>query len=279
MLIVRSKKMDKNLYMTNSEYRKSKGISASDIKQILNEPYLFKLGIKPEFTPAQQAKMNLGSAIHSLVIEPQNFERDFLVLPNFNLRSAKDRGEKEKLCSGEKRIALTPDTYERAKKVANSLLETNAGKLFQNGVGEISLKKEIDGVVIKCRPDFFMEEQGLIIDLKTTGKGGASPDAFAKTIASLQYYIQASVYLEVSGASQFVFVVIETEPPYQIGIYDLDKTSLDFGKSEMKRAIEIYKNLAKITQIVSKDFDSETSIKTLTLPNYVYYRDGAKTLM
>lgn len=262
--------------MTNSEYRKSEGISASDIKQILSEPYLFKLGIKPEFTPAQQAKMNLGSAIHSLVIEPQNFERDFLVLPSFNLRSAKDREEKERLCSGEKRIILTPDTYEHAKKVANSLLETNAGKLFQNGVGEISLKKKIDGVVIKCRPDFFMKKQGLIIDLKTTGKGGASPDAFAKTIANLQYYIQASVYLEVSGASQFVFVVIETEPPYQIGIYDLDKTSLDFGISEMKRAIEIYKNLDKITQIVSKDFDSETSIKTLTLPNYVYYRDGAK---
>ena len=61
--------------LTNTEYRAMEGLSASDIKELLTNPYKFKQGIKRPTSIAQ----NIGSAIHSLILEPENFERVFII--------------------------------------------------------------------------------------------------------------------------------------------------------------------------------------------------------
>ena len=55
--------------LTQREYREFPAISTSDIKQVLDNPYKFKIGMEVEETPA----MKLGSLVHLLVLESQKF--------------------------------------------------------------------------------------------------------------------------------------------------------------------------------------------------------------
>lgn len=255
------------------EYRsKREYLSASDVKLILENPYLYKIGYQRESSDS----MILGSVIHSLVLEPENFDRDFEVIEPVNIRTkaGKDIMGKHKRDSGKTIVPLP--FYEKAKKVANSVLSSDIGNLFKNGVAENSYFGELYGVKCKCRPDYVLEASSkkVIIDLKTTKFGGASPDAFMRSIASYGYYIQVAFYLNLLQADDFIFVAVETDEPFMIGVYELDRVSLDFGESEIRRAIEIYQNLDKI-DCVYKDSDFKKK-QTLTLPNWVYYKKDSK---
>lgn len=256
-----------------NEYRESRHISASDIKLILENPYLFKIGYKKPKTDS----MLLGSLVHTLVIEPENFERDYYLTESFNLRTQAGKSLREKaLQESNGKIIIQEDFYIKAKEIARTLLESDLSNLFKNGAGEHSFFGEINGIPCKCRPDYFLEvdNQKIIIDLKTTKFGGASPDNFVKSIASFGYYIQAAFYLELLKADEFIFVAIETEPPYMMGIYELDNISLEFGLSEVKRGLDIYRNIDKIENIYKDNSFKKKQI--LTLPNYVYYKKDSK---
>lgn len=259
--------------ISQNVYRESKSISASDIKLILENPYLFKIGYKKPKTDS----MVLGSLVHTLVIEPENFERDYYLMETFNLRTQAGKLAKERaIQESNGKIIVQEEFYIKAKEIAQTLLKSDLSNLFKNGAGEHSFFGEIDGIPCKCRPDYFLEmnNQKIIIDLKTTKFGGASPDNFIKSIASFGYYIQAAFYLELLKADEFIFVAIETEPPYMMGIYELDNISLEFGLNEVKRGLEIYKNIDKIENIYKDHFFKKKQM--LTLPNYVYYKKDTK---
>lgn len=256
-----------------TQYRsKREYLSASDVKLILENPYLYKIGYQRESSDS----MILGSVIHSLVLEPDNFDRDFEVIEPVNIRTKAGKEIMDKHRRDSSKTVVPLPFYEKAKKVAKSVLSSDIGNLFKNGIAENSYFGELYGVKCKCRPDYVLEASSkkVIIDLKTTKFGGASPDAFMRAIASYGYYIQAAFYLNLLQADDFIFVAVETDEPFMIGVYELDRVSLDFGESEIRRAIEIYQNLDKI-DCVYKDSDFKKK-QTLTLPNWVYYKKDSK---
>ncbi len=59
-----------------------------------------------------------------------------------------------------------------------------AGNLLQNGVAEESLFVEDTefGIIRKCRPDYYREDLGIVIDLKTTKD--SSDRSFANSIVN-----------------------------------------------------------------------------------------------
>lgn len=267
--------------ISNQEYRASEGLSATDLKDILRSPIRFKEGIRKSIGESAQARMDLGSAIHCLIIEPETFEDTFFVMPDLNLRTKADREERDRLLEVHSdKTLITASAYLQAKEVAESVCSTHIGNLFKNGYGEYSYYSTIDGVKVKCRPDFYFKDKGLIIDLKTTKEFGATPEEFSRTATHLQYYLQASLYLKITGAKKFIFVAVEIEPPYCIGIYELDSYALELGDKEIAQALEIYKNLDKYTRIVSTDLSQEngSQVRTLKLMNYAYYKDTNFTL-
>ena len=261
-----------NKDLTNTEYRQAEGISASDIKDILANPYLFKIGYKPERTAQAQARLDLGSAIHCLILESHHFERDFAIMPEIDLRTKEGRASRAKLLANEKRILISQKDYELSKEISQLVLDTNLYN-FASGLCESSIFSEFEGAKVKCRPDCFWQDKGVIVDIKTTRNGGNTPDEFQKQIANFGYYIQASLYMQITGAKEFFFLAVDIDTK-TIGIYELDFVSLEFGLSEIKRAIVIYKNINNASHIVSKDFVNKTFSRVITLPNYVFYKNG-----
>lgn len=260
-------------YLTQKEYRASEALGSSDIKLILENPYAFKNKIKKE----GNERLNLGSAIHSLILEPKNFERDFFIMPDLNLRLVDDRKKKkdlEKEIKDTDKLVISKDIFQKAMSVAEAFKKNSVSKLITGeGLVECSFFDEIEGIPCKCRPDFYDDTKEIIYDLKTTKPGGANKNEFIKSVANYGYYIQAAFYLKLTGAKKFYFISLEIEPPYMVGIYELDITSLEFGESEIIRALEIYKNLDKYKSPCFLDNKDFSKVQTITLPNYVYYKD------
>lgn len=263
--------------LSQKEYRQNKEfLSASDIKILLDNPYKF-------INPAKETKSDnliLGSVIHSLILEKDNFDKDFLVMPELNLRTKEGKEQKElleKQALNENKELVKNEIYLQALEVVENFNKTDIANLFKKqGKSELSIFGDIEGTPCKCRPDFLLDKENIILDLKTTSnENGASPDIFAKNIANFKYYIQASFYLELTKAKDFYFIVIETKAPFMVGVYKLDEISLDFGKNEIRRAFEIYKNIDKFKKNIYIDTFDFKKVQELTLPNYVFYNKNA----
>lgn len=263
--------------LIQAQYRAQKEyLSYSDIKIILDNPFEY-LNKQDE---VKSENMLLGSVIHSLILEKDNFFNDFMIMENVDLRTKEGKAKKQVAEVRAKNFNATlikQSLYDKALEVVNAFKRSKAYNMFKcAGLAEASYFGEIEGKKCKCRPDFYMEKENIILDIKTTAKGGAMPDAFTKNIAKYKYYIQAALYLKLTGAKDFYFVAIEVEAPYMIGIYKLDNVSLEFGMSEIRRAFSLVDNLDKFKDNVYKDIENNFNmVQSLTLPNYVYYQKGA----
>lgn len=260
--------------LTNEAYRAMEGLSASDIKALLANPYKFKKGIKKASSTAQ----NLGSAIHSLILEPQFFSRDFLVC-DFDKRTKEGKAKAyEAELSG--KILLKSSEYENAVEVAESFKKSefyqehfirDFGEAESSYFDTITPNGFNTPVKVKCRPDYFNLSKNIIIDLKTTSnENGANPNEFLKAVANYGYYIQAQWYLNITDAKRFLFVALETTEPYCFGVYELDHSFLDLAKEKIGKALGIYRNLNSYTKEYKSDYiDSEAQL--LTAPAWLFY--------
>lgn len=251
--------------LSNEDYHKLPALGSTNIKDILKNPYKFASGIRMKQTQA----MVIGSAIHCLILEPHKFNDEYSVPGEKSLDSALNDFGKTKLSKSD---------YETAKECADSVLR-EAGSLFQGGIAEQPFFSTFDGVAVKCKPDYYKEEFGLVIDVKKCQD--ASPDGFQKDAAKYGYYISAPFYMDVlqslgKRAERFIFVCVEETAPHMVGIYEYDPMSLEFGRAEYKRALDIYKRIDQYKDPIYKDTkDSTQIIQTITVPSYITYKNNA----
>lgn len=272
-----SKLANINAQLSNEDYHsKREFLSASSVKTLLKNPYEFLHPIKKE-----SINFSIGSAVHCLILEPHKFNDEFAKAPdNINKRTklGKEQWAEFEADNSDKTI-LSHEDFELCYEIAQAVLKKDETKaLLNNGIAECSFFSEIDGVKVKCRPDYYIESLGIVVDVKTCKD--ASPDAFIKDVVNFGYHVQAQFYLDVlqslgKNANKFVFIAVEKKEPYMVGIYELDITSLDFGRNEYKRAFEIYKEIEKYNKAIYKDTTDGAIVQTLTLPNWAFYKRGA----
>lgn len=259
--------------LTQAEYRAIEALGSTDIKTLLENPYLFKNGVKKEPTD----NLILGSLIHTLILEPKKLDDEYIIMPELNLRTNADKAVKAELEAEAKvtnKTLVKAEIYNQAEAVSKSFLNSSLSLFLRGEVkAEASFFGEIDGVKVKARPDLIIPDQKIIIDFKTTSQvGGGSADGFAKMAANFAYYIQASLYLEITKYKKFYFIVLETAEPYMVGCYKLDSEALEFGKSEIRRAIEIYKNLGEYKSPLYLNNLDFSKVQEINLPSWTYYK-------
>ena len=260
----------KLIKMNEREYHAHEALGSSDIKQLLQNPHGFR-----QEKPSSKA-LELGSLVHKLILEPQEFESCYYVLDNIDKRTKEGKEKYSKASAkaeAENKEIIDIVTYEQGKEIAEAFNKSAVSKLISGGVAENCAFDEIDGVAVKCRPDYYRSDKKIIIDLKTTSiAGGASALNFQKAVANYRYYIQASLYMQILGADEFYFIAIETQSPFMIGVYKLDISALELGETQIKKAIKRYKNLSKYKANVYLD-DSYKVVKELRLPNWCFYEN------
>ena len=260
----------KLIKMNEREYHAHHALGSSDIKQLLTNPH----GFRQEKT--SNKAQELGSLVHKLILEPEEFASSYYVLENIDRRTKEGKEKYIRALAeaeAENKEIIDIATYNQGKEIAEAFKNTSVAKLLSEGVAENCAFSEIDGVAVKCRPDYFRADKNIIIDLKTTSiAGGASALNFQKAVANFRYYIQASLYMQILGAEEFYFIAIETQSPFMVGVYKLDIAALELGETQIKKALKRYKNLSKYKANAYLD-DSYKVVKELRLPNWCYYEN------
>ena len=256
-----------SVQITNAQYHKDPAISASMLKVMAKhgpKSYWnsFHNPDRPErkTTPA----LLLGSLTHAAILEPDDLENQFGPCPNKKLKAGREEAERLK----EKGITpVQEDQWELAMAMRDSVYgDKEAKALLSKGVAEKSWWSvdESTSLDIKARSDWFTGTT--IVDLKTS-QGGVDPKEFAKTVANFQYHIQAAHYLEVTGADRFIFLVVQKQWPFDVGLYELDNDSIDLGLKERRKALD------QINECQISDHwpgHSDSGVQSLTLPRWAF---------
>jgi hypothetical protein len=84
-----------------------------------------------------------------------------------------------------------------------------------------------------------------IFDPKKVQSGEANERDFGKSCATYGYHIQSASYLEITGASKFVFVPFDDESPFDACQFELDADALRLGYREWRRLLLSYSKCVK----------------------------------
>lgn len=232
-------------------YHAFQAISSHGLMEMLRSPAHFQAKyLTKKAEDVETEAYRVGRICHSAILEPEIFKARAVVKPDLDYRT---KAGKEAL--REWTELLKPDAIVLDEKDLDQILgminavqaHPLASRILQGGVPELSgyFQDATYQVPCKFRPD-YLHEDGIVVELKTCKD--ASPTAFAKAIANFNYHLQAAFYVDgfsvvynkPRGSVPHVFIAIEKDPPYGIGVYSSVEAMLDKGRELYQRALEKY---------------------------------------
>jgi hypothetical protein len=243
-------KMKNGVYdISIEEYHSGEGISRSSLLEFLKTPYHYWYKKNnPEVREnvdiiKKNNAMEFGNALHTYVLEKEQFFDRYFVMPKINKTTKAGKEAYAQACEESKNKSLICVEAMREIEKMGFAIENHqfANPLIADALYEKSIywSEQDTGLLCKVRPDIWHDD--FICDLKTCAS--ASHHDFQKSILNYGYHIQAGMIHEalkvVAGkeVKNFVFIAIEKEPPYAIGVYQLDDNALQKGIQKFKEII------------------------------------------
>lgn len=233
--------------ISNSDYRKKEGLSSSDLKKMMKSMAHYKY-YKDHPDDNDSEALQFGRAYHKLMLEPDDFDNEFIVSPKFDRRTKDGKAAYEEfLKNAEGKEVITEDTYQKLLEMQSALYSTPFVKLLIKGEHEKSFfwNDERTGIPCKCRPDSFgqIKEQYICVDLKTTND--AETDKFMRDALKFGYDIQAAHYCEgleniYNKPFKFIFIAQEKTAPYLVNVLEADEYFMASGRELRDTLIEQY---------------------------------------
>lgn len=267
------------LDIPNEQYHSRPEVSRSDIHIILTEsPYHYK---NKDLFREEKKCFDIGGAFDTLTLQPELFNDKYAVMGKIDKRTKIGKEEhKNFIDKNINKTILSSEDFKLISNMKQSLLDDDeAKKILQNGEAEQSYFGELEGVNVRCRPDYYREDIGLIVDLKTSLR--ANPSYIAKSFANLDYDVQAVFYSDILKSlgykvNKFRFIVVEKKAPYIVAHYDYDMPSLDNARHLYIQALRDYKYCKENNHWYKYgDFDRVNKkynpVNTLTIPTWKYY--------
>lgn len=248
--------------VSNADYHADPAISASHLKAVMQSPYHYwRRFLDPKRPPMEPTSaMRLGSLAHCAVLEPDELSKRYAIAPDRRSNAGKAAAV-EMAANGIE--AVSEPEMVLAFNMADAVRQhPYAAALLAHGKAEQSFWWDDlpTGLRCKCRPDWY---QGTtIVDLKTCQD--ASPAAFARSVATFAYHVQAAHYLAgLHGAERFVFIAVEKTAPYAVAVYELDHAAMALGRTMRDNALEV---IATCKAADMWPGYGDTNVQTLSLP-------------
>lgn len=200
-------------------------------------------------TPA----LHVGKAFHCLLLEPDRFATDYLVVPDFgncSLKANKDRRNKWRADNNwqthdDRGTAISVWDHATIAGMARSLRSHDlVGRMLAVG-GRREVTAFWDdaetGVRCKARADYWIDSMAVLLDLKSTGD--ARLRAFRRATLDYGYHRQAAFYRDGFAAcghpiEDLVFIACEKTAPYLVQTYHMDAETLALGQRENRELLQ-----------------------------------------
>lgn len=230
-----------------AEYHGWDRMSASALKTLDKSTPLHLLAERENRTDS--SAFRVGRALHSLVLTPAAYELDFVTAPDIDRRTKAGKEEWEKFQSlAEGRTVLTQDESNLVEEMRGGIMSHASARMLVEKCGkdtELTLRGEYDGVPCKARLDGWIEEFGVILDIKTHG-GLASPAEFAKSAYNFGYWTQFAFYRDMmrragKEVTSVILIVVEKNPPHACLCASLHNDHLDIAASRLPDLVNLYR--------------------------------------
>ena len=197
-------------------------------------------------TRAATSALNTGSALHALVFEPETYAERFTTYTASKTKGEGARKAWEAFQEETRARGLTildADEVQRAEGMAAAVrAKASAYIAPSKGRAEIPITwtDSDTGLLCKARLDWLTIDR-LLIDLKSTRS--TEEHAFANQAWKLGYFHQQIFYsMGVAAATgcaldevPFLFVAVESEPPYDVALFEPCQESRQAAHEDVKR--------------------------------------------
>ncbi|AZP28401.1 PD-(D/E)XK nuclease-like domain-containing protein [Acinetobacter pittii] len=268
-------------HMSNEEYHASPEFSSSQLKDILrSSAHFYSNNILKENERESKKHFDFGTLAHTLFLEPEQFENEFVIGPKFDRRTKEGKAEAAAWeAANQGKIIIDQEMLDGAKRIAENLRSLSSYEIMQNnpGMAEASIffTDPIYGLNLRVRPDYHIipcDEfpNGLIMDVKTSTD--ARQFKFSKSCADFGYDISAAMYREgfqqyykTEEMPEFFFLVAESTAPFNVKQYRASSLFLSIGEQRYSKA----KELLAESLIINEWKGYPTDLEDITLPQYM----------
>jgi exodeoxyribonuclease VIII len=237
--------------MDNAYYHAHPAISKSGLDLIARSPlHYWARYLDPNRMPTEPtAAMRLGTAVHTHVLELDQWQQRYITAPDGIDRRYKVGKEAWAAfeAQSEGRTVISREDADLVMRMGRSVFGHPAAAMLLGLPGKAETTHMwIDaatGLQCKCRPDWLTDDGRWIVDLKTTEN--ASPREFARSIAEWRYHVQAAWYLDgleqATGIrpEQFIFICVEKKAPFACAVYAADAEMIAAGAQIAARDLEV----------------------------------------
>jgi hypothetical protein len=237
------------------------GVSKSNLDSV-NKSYNHYLqsienARKEQEEPDFKDKFFVGTAFHTIVLEPELFDKTYAcppIQPKFDRRTKEGKAGYEEWVSrvlepweaenaGKARI--TEELMTQLNSMRNSVLaHAKIRNIIENSAKEVTFfwRDAKTGLTCRCRPDAISMEYGIVLDLKSTAMG-ADFVSFRRAMANYNYDKQAAFYLDgvkaVTGRDmQFIFCATEKEAPFGTQAFLAIEPIIDVGRQLYRKSLD-----------------------------------------
>lgn len=229
------------LNMPNDAYHAYEGISKSGLDLIDRSPAHY--AHREAFEPTRA--MILGSAIHSAILEPDQFEKDYVLLRDVTDRRSSAYKEAVKAHSAD--FVLTGKEADQIAGMQEAIYLNDTARTLLEVEGWCELSAFVEcpetGALLRARYD-KLNHDGVAVDLKSTQD--IRYDQFQRSVASYRYHVQDAVYSRVyelitgEPIGAFKFMCVESASPHATKIYTLDDEAKLIGHRVAMRNLATY---------------------------------------
>ena len=219
-----SKMMDDEFYYG---YLGVNALSSSASKKLLDSPYAYYRSLTEKQTNVQALRD--GQLIHLMVLEPEKVE-------GLTFTEGTKASKQYKLAVQElgSHNVFTNSEYYKAKKISERVRSvTDVKKLLDGSRFEIPAIDTYNDLAFRGKADILKD--GVVIDLKTT----SDIKSFQRSAHHFSYDLQAALYLELFGAFDFKFIVVD-KSTLDVGIFKCSQDFIDSGRRKLDIATERY---------------------------------------
>lgn len=236
-----------------AEYHADEALGHSDALTLLSDtPARFRWN--RDHPQPEKREFDIGTAVHSLILEPAKFANRVSLLPP-HLTDYRKK-EAQEIRDAAYTMDVTPllrHQYEDCVTMMHAVQQHPiAGELLEGGVAEESFfwGDKATGVMRKCRPDYqrnaglvTVRDRPTVINLKTAVS--VHPDTISRVAWDHHWHSSEAWTREGLAAhgvevSDYLYVVVEKTTPHFVVVYRLPPRMVEMGAMFNRKAVAVF---------------------------------------
>jgi exodeoxyribonuclease VIII len=241
-------------------------LSFSSLKEFMRSPqhYVKYLAADRKQTDA----MLFGAVCHKLILEPQDFDKEFIIEPEFNKRTNQGKEDYAAFIakiSEQGLTAIPPATYEKAVELVAAVLKSNASNYISQTSKEVRFDMTHETGLPVCG---YIDGVGKDYNLEIKIVSSADNDDVMRDFYKMKYHLQAGIYNWVNGKPIY-YLVVENSYPYLSKVFKASDEYVSEGKRLFNKAMTDFKFCLDIDNFsAGYEFYQGVEPITLNLPGW-----------